>query len=159
MQEPNIIQWLAEAKADPDAHLCGMYLTHNGVVRSVPKRTARQGVEGLSPVAYVDFSWDAAKLDAAVAEARTWPGVHYVRVWLAEGRVAVGESLMYVLIGADIRPNCVAALEKLVGYIKDQVVVEAEVPVDEAAAEDAAEATAAAPADAAASAPAGCPEA
>ena len=130
MREPNVAEWLEEAKRDPEAPLCGMYLTHNGVVRSVPKRTARQGIEGLPPVEAVDFSWDKALLDAAVADAKTWPGVHYVRVWLAEGRVPVGGSLMYVLIGADIRPNCIAALEKLVGYIKNEVVVEAEVTAD-----------------------------
>lgn len=127
MTEPNLNEWLADAKADPEAHLCGMYLTHNGVVRSVPKKTAREGVEGLDPVEFVDFSYDPALLEAAIAEAKTWPGVHYVRVWLNEGRVPVGGSLMYVLIGADIRPNCISALEKLVGNIKTNVVGEAEI--------------------------------
>ena len=92
MTEPNLNEWLADAKADPEAHLCGMYLTHNGVVRSVPKKTAREGVEGLDPVEFVDFSYDPALLEAAIAEAKTWPGVHYVRVWLNEGRVPVGGS-------------------------------------------------------------------
>ena len=130
MTEPNIAQWLAEAKAAPEAELCGMYLTHNGVVRATPKAQVRQGVEGLAPISRVDFSWDADILEAAVAEAKTWPGVHYVRVWLNEGPVEVGGSLMYVLIGADIRPNCIAALEKLVGNIKNNIVVEREVPVE-----------------------------
>ncbi len=130
MTEPNIAQWLAEAKTAPEAELCGMYLTHNGVVRATPKAQVRQGVKGLAPVARVDFSWDADMLEAAVAEAKTWPGVHYVRVWLNEGPVEVGGSLMYVLIGADIRPNCIAALEKLVEHIKKDIVVEREVPVE-----------------------------
>ncbi len=127
--EPNLNEWLAEAKASPQANQCGMFLTHNGVVRATPKQQVRGGVEGLDEIAFVDFSWDADLLEQAIAEAKTWPGVYYVKVWLAQGRVAVGGSLMYVLIGADIRPNCVSALEKLVGYIKNEVVVEAEVPV------------------------------
>ena len=48
----------------------------------------------------VEFSCDAEGLAAAEAEALTWPGVYYVRTWLNEGRCSVGDSLMYVLIGA-----------------------------------------------------------
>ena len=126
-QEPSIDQWLAEAKQDPKAAQCGMFLTHNGVVRVTPKKHVREGVEGLGDVAQVEFSYDAAGVDAAVAEALTWPGVYYVRVWLNEGVLEVGESIMYVLIGADIRPNCIDALQKLVGKIKNDLVVEKEI--------------------------------
>ncbi|NGM18222.1 molybdenum cofactor biosynthesis protein MoaE [Xiamenia xianingshaonis] len=127
LTEPSIDQWLAEAKLDPAAAQCGMYLTHNGVVRITPKAQVREGVEGLGDVARVDFSYDREGLDAAVAEALTWPGVYYVRVWLNEGELSVGDSIMYVLIGADIRPNCVDALQRLVGKIKNDLVVEKEI--------------------------------
>lgn len=126
-EHPSIDQWLAEAKADPSAAQCGMYLTHNGVVRVTPKRQVREGIEGLGEVSQVDFSYDAAGVDAAVAEVLTWPGVYYVRVWLNEGVLKVGDSIMYVLIGADIRPHCVDALQKLVGKIKNDLVVEREI--------------------------------
>ena len=126
-EHPSIDQWLAEAKADPSAAQCGMYLTHNGVVRVTPKRQVREGAEGLGEVSQVDFSYDAAGVDAAVAEVLTWPGVYYVRVWLNEGVLKVGDSIMYVLIGADIRPHCVDALQKLVGKIKNDLVVEREI--------------------------------
>lgn len=125
--EPSIDQWLAEAKASPEAQLCGMFLVHNGVVRATPKREVREGVEGLGRVAQIEFSFDEAGVEAAVAEALAWPGVHYVRVWLNEGLLEVGDSLMYVLVGADIRPRCIEALEKLVGKIKDELVVEREI--------------------------------
>ena len=80
--EPSVDQWLREAKADPAAVQCGMFLTHNGVVRITPKAQVREGVEGLGEV---------------------------------------------VLIGADIRPNCIDALQKLVGHIKNELVVEKEI--------------------------------
>mgnify|MGYP002230177037 CR=1 FL=1 len=35
--EPSVDQWLREAKADPAAAQCGMFLTHNGVVRITPR--------------------------------------------------------------------------------------------------------------------------
>ena len=113
--EPSMDEWLKEAKQDPKAAQCGMFLTHNGVVRITPKAQVREGVEGLGDVAQVDFSYDAEGLEQAVKEALTWPGVYYVRVWLNEGVLNVGDSLMYVLIGADIRPNCIDALQKLPG--------------------------------------------
>lgn len=125
--EPSIDQWLAEAKQDPQAAQCGMYLTHNGVVRATPKAQVREGVEGLPSVEQIEFSYDAEGLEKAIEEAKTWPGVYYVRVWLNEGVCNVGDSLMYVLIGADIRPNCIDALQKLVGNIKNNLVVEKEI--------------------------------
>ena len=48
-QEPSIDQWLAEAKQDPNAAQCGMYLTHNGIVRITPKKQVREG-----PLLYQD---------------------------------------------------------------------------------------------------------
>ena len=124
--EPSMDQWLAEAKASKNADKCGMFLTHNGIVRSTAKAQVRQGEE-MPTVAQVDFSYDAAGVEAAVAEALTWDGVYYVKVWLNEGALEVGESIMYVLIGADIRPRCIDALQNLVGKIKNELVVEKEI--------------------------------
>lgn len=127
VQEPSIDQWLKEAKQDPKAEQCGMFLAHNGIVRITPKKLVREGVEGLGDVAQVEFSYDADGVAAAEKEALTWPGVYYVRTWLNEGVLNVGDSIMYVLIGADIRPNCIDALQKLVGKIKTDLVVEKEI--------------------------------
>lgn len=124
--EPSMDQWLKEAKQSENADQCGMFLVHNGVVRVTPKKEVREGVQGIGDVSQIEFSYDAAGVDAAVEEALTWPGVYYVRVWLNEGVLSVGESIMYVMIGADIRPNCIDALQKLVGHIKNELVVEKE---------------------------------
>ena len=128
--EPSLDAWLADAKASPNADQCGMFLTHNGVVRQTAKARVRQGDQTVADVEAVKFSYDEEGLKAAVAEALTWDGVYYVRVWLNEGTMAVGDSLMYVLIGADIRPRCIDALQNLVGKIKNDLVVEEEVYVN-----------------------------
>jgi molybdopterin synthase catalytic subunit len=125
--EPSMDEWLREAKASENAAQCGMFVTHNGVVRITPKRQVREGVQGLGEVAAVDFSYDAEGVQKAIDEALTWDGIYYVRVWLNEGLCHVGDSLMYVLIGGDIRPHCIDALQKLVGKIKNELVVEKEV--------------------------------
>ena len=124
--QPSMDQWLAEAKASENADKCGMFLVHNGIVRATAKAQVRQGEE-MPAVDQVEFSYDAAGVEAAVAEALTWDGVHYVKVWLNEGALSVGESIMYVLIGADIRPRCIDALQRLVGHIKNDLVVEREI--------------------------------
>ena len=124
--EPSMDQWLKEAKQDPAAAQCGMFLAHNGVVRITPKAQVREGVEGLGEVAQVDFSYDAAGLEAAIADAKTWPGVYYVRVWLNRGHLNVGDDIMLVLVGGDIRPHVIDALQALVGEIKTHCVVEKE---------------------------------
>lgn len=125
--EPNMNEWLAEAKASKDAAQCGMFLTHNGVVRVTPKARVREGVTGLGDIAQVEFSYDEAGLAAAVEEALTWEGIYFVKVWLNEGVCAVGDSLMYVMIGGDIRPHVIDALQNLVGKIKTELVVEREI--------------------------------
>jgi molybdopterin synthase catalytic subunit len=125
--EPSIDQWLKEVKATPEADKCGMFLTHNGVVRITPKKQVREGVEGLGDVVAVEFSYDEEGVKQAINEALTWPGVYSVRVWLNEGTLHLGDSIMYVLIGADIRPRCIDALQNLVGKIKTELVVETEI--------------------------------
>ena len=130
VDEPSLDAWLADAKASENADQCGMFLTHNGVVRQTAKARVRQGDQTVADVEAVKFSYDEEGLKAAVAEALTWDGVYYVRVWLNEGTMEVGDSLMYVLIGADIRPRCIDALQNLVGKIKNDLVVEEEVYVN-----------------------------
>lgn len=126
-QEPNMNEWLAEAKASENAAQCGMFLTHNGVVRESPKAQVREGVEGLGRVVQVEFSYDEAGLEAAVQEALGWEGIYFVKVWLNEGVCEVGDSLMYVMVGGDIRPRVIDALQNLVGKIKTELVVEKEI--------------------------------
>ena len=123
---PSLDEWLREAKADPSAEQCGMYLTHNGTVRRSAKRRVRAGDTSAPDVTGMEFSYDAAKVDAAVAETKKMDGIHYVRVWLNEGTLAVGDDIMFVLIGGDIRPHVVDALQFLVGKIKNECVTELE---------------------------------
>lgn len=127
---PSIDAWLREAKADPGFRNCGMYLIHNGTVRETPKAEAR-GVEtdGVRPgrkVGGMVFGYDENKVAAAIEEARRLPGIGYVRVWLNEGELRVGDDIMLVLIGGDIRPRVIDALQQLVGTIKNECVSEVE---------------------------------
>ncbi len=125
-QAPSIDQWMKEAKADPSAKQCGMYLVHNGTVRETAKAKVRSGEENTKPVTGMFFQADAEKLEAAVRAARQMEGIYYVRVWLNEGELKPGDDIMLVLVGGDIRPRVIDALQTLVGTIKNECVVEKE---------------------------------
>jgi len=123
---PSMDAWLKEAKQDPSAEKIGMYLVHNGTVRKSPKAQVREGVQNLSQVEGMYFSYDEEKVNAAVREALQLEGIYYIRTWLNEGELNVGDDIMYVLIGGDIRPRVVDALQFLVEKIKTECVVETE---------------------------------
>ena len=126
MKKPSLDLWLTEAKVHPHADKVGMYLTHNGVVRSTARVQARYG-QTAEPVKGMVFHWDEQAVSQAVAATEKLEGVHYVRVWLNEGNLAVGDDIMQVLVGGDIRSRTVAALEYLVARLKNQCVTETEV--------------------------------
>ena len=126
-ESPSMDAWLAEAKAHESADKVGMYLTHNGIVRRSAKAKVRLGEENTKNVAGMLFSYDQAKVDAAVEETYGLEGIYYVKVWLNEGELRVGDDIMYVLIGGDIRPHVVDALQFLVGKLKNECVKEKEI--------------------------------
>lgn len=115
---PSLDSWLAEIKQGPDAGRVGMYLAHNGVVRA----TARDG----SPVTGMNLTYDDARLQDVLTQVRAMPGVVAVRAWVNQGVLAVGDDIMLVLVGGDIRENVFAALQELVRLIKTEVVKELE---------------------------------
>lgn len=125
-KSPSMDQWLKEAKAHESAPNIGMYLTHNGVVRKTARANVRLGEKETAEVTGMLFSYDWEKLETIIRDCRKLEGIYYIRVWLNEGRLRVGDDLMYVLIGGDIRPHVTAALNELVGRIKTECVTERE---------------------------------
>lgn len=124
---PSIDQWLQEAKTHESAPLCGMYLTHNGTVRQSAKAKVRYGEENTREVTGMVFSYDEEKVNAVIADTYKMEGIYYIKVWLNEGQLKMGDDIMYVLIGGDIRPRVVDALQYLVSRIKNECVKEEEI--------------------------------
>ena len=112
---PSPDQWLKEAKADPKAAECGMFLIHNGVVRQTARALVREGNDNAPKVIGMNFSYDAQKVDAAIQRVLAMPGIFLARVWLNEGQLEIGDESMLVLVGGGIRSHVVDALQKLVG--------------------------------------------
>lgn len=124
---PSMDEWLREAKTDEKAAKCGMFLVHNGVVRESAKAQVRAGQTDTLPVTGMNFSYDAAKVNAAIARTLEMPGIFLVKVWLNEGHLTVEDDIMFVLVGGDIRPHVIDALQALVGEIKNNCVTEEEI--------------------------------
>ncbi len=78
-------------------------------------------------VAGMIFSYDKEKALATIKETYDLDGIYYVKVWMAKGELKVGDDIMYVLIGGDIRPRVVDALQFLVGKLKNECVEEREI--------------------------------
>lgn len=125
---PSMDEWLKEAKKSENADKIGMYLSHNGVVRKDAKAKVRHGEMDAAPVKGMFFSYDEEKVQALIEKTYELDGIYYVKVWLNEGELQVGDDIMYVLIGGDIRPRVIDALQFLVGGIKNTCVNEIEVP-------------------------------
>ena len=123
---PSMDAWLKEAKAHESAPKIGMYLVHNGTVRQSAKAKVRYGEENTKDVTGMVFSYDPQKVDAVIADAYKLEGIYYIKVWLNEGQLSLGDDIMYVLIGGDIRPRVVDALNYIVGRIKNECVTETE---------------------------------
>ncbi len=123
---PSMDAWIKEAKEDKSAPECGMYLFHNGIVRQSARAKVRQGDISASDVKGMLFSYDKEKVEEAVENTQNMPGIGYVRVWLNEGQLEVGDDIMLVLVGGDIRPHVVDALQSLVGELKNHCVKEEE---------------------------------
>jgi molybdopterin synthase catalytic subunit len=91
------------------------------------QRIFRLGEAEARSVIGMRFSYDAEKVAAAVRETEALEGIFHVRVWLGEGELKLGDDIMLVLIGGDIRPHVVDALQFLVGRIKSECVREEEI--------------------------------
>ena len=123
---PSLDLWLQEARQHESAPKIGMYLTHVGVVRQSARAAVRDGATDTKPVTGMVFSYDREKVEEVLAAAYALEGIHYIRLWLNEGELRVGDDIMRVLIGGDIRPHVIDGLQYLVGRIKDECVSERE---------------------------------
>ena len=126
MQKPSLDSWLKEAKEAAGCDSNGMYLIHNGVVRSTSKASV-SGSGPSDPVVSMEFSYSDESVAGAIKNASAMEGITCVKVWLNSGTLKVGDDLMFVLVGGDTRPHVFSALQALVSELKTQCVTEREI--------------------------------
>lgn len=119
---PSIDDWLREGKASSVGDDCGMFLIHNAVVRESSKSKVRYGEDDKRAIKGMEFHFDLDKARKGIEETYKLSGVYYVKVWLNEGVLNIGDDIMFVMVGGDIRPRVIGALEFLIGFLKEECV-------------------------------------
>lgn len=110
----NVQEMINRLKAHSDYHKAGMILCHNGVVRA----TSREGEE----VTGLKVSVNHERLKEIVDFQRNRPGIVDVIVEIAEEEeLQVGEDVMYIVVGGDIRDNVIAVLTETLNQVKTEV--------------------------------------
>lgn len=123
---PSVDSWIAEARKSPEASGIGVFLSHHGIVRISSRKEAREGIP-TAPVAAMLLTPDFEKVAEAEKKAGMMEGVRYLRLWVNEGRLLVGDDIMKVLVGADTRPHAEKALLTLVETLKKECIHEEEI--------------------------------
>lgn len=100
-------------KNNPEYEKVGMILCHNGVVRGYSKDGRK--VKGLK------VKLDKTKLINLINRIKNKPGIIDVLVDIREGKLKIGEDIMFVVIAGDIRENVFPALKEAVNSIKSDI--------------------------------------
>ena len=97
-------------KEHPDYPKMGMIVSHLGVVR-------RHSLHGMV-VTGIEVTFDENAIDKILCETEEMPGIIQAVVETAEGRLRVGDEIMAVVVGGDIREHVFPALIAVVNRIK-----------------------------------------
>jgi molybdopterin synthase catalytic subunit len=119
----NIQRLIDRMKAHPEADKIGMILCHNGIVRG----TSRDGrvVSGLV------VSVDEERLASVLETHRRMPGIVDIQVEIIADRpLSVGDDVMAIVVGGDIRENVIAALSDTLNTIKAEVTAKKQFFID-----------------------------
>jgi molybdopterin synthase catalytic subunit len=101
-------------KAHPEYEKMGMIASHLGVVRG----TSRDG----QTVSGIEVVYDHDAVKRIVADAKKFPGIVEISVDTHEGHLKVGDDILAVVVGGDIREHVFPALIETVNRIKKEAV-------------------------------------
>ena len=108
----NIEQLLKTVKEHPHSAKMGMIASHLGLVRE----TSLKG----DPVTGIHVRFDRDVIETIIRDTKEMPGIIEVLVETREGRLDVGDEIMAVVVGGDIRDHVFPALIATVDRIKKE---------------------------------------
>ncbi len=114
-----IEQWISEIKKTVPPEELGMILVHQGVVRATSKKG--EAVKGMT------LTYDQPGLDQATARFKQREGIADIRVWINEGKLAVGDDIMKVCVAGRFRTDILPVFQELLTLIKGEIVREEEI--------------------------------
>lgn len=110
---------LEQIRKHPDFNRVGMIASHLGIVRG----HSRDGRK----VKTVEVSYDMDSLDDIIKDIKEMPGIVEALIEVKSGILNVGDEVMHLAVGGDIRENVFPALIKGVDMIKNKAVKKKEV--------------------------------
>lgn len=108
----NVQEMISRLRERPDSGKMGMIASHLGIVRETSLRGEH--------VKYIEVTYSAGKLEEIIADISSLPGVFGVLVETASGRLSVGDPVLAVVVGGDVRERVFPALVKAVDRIKTE---------------------------------------
>lgn len=108
--EMDIKGMIEKIRNSPDSHRIGMIASHLGIVRG----SSRNGRE----VKSVDVRYNMDAVERIRQEIKKMPGIVEVLVETKDGQLGVGDEILLLVVGGDIRENVFKALMEAVNQIK-----------------------------------------
>lgn len=108
----DINKMIETLKTHPECEKMGMIASHLGVVRG----TSRNG----QTVSGIEVSYDHDAVKRIVDDAKRLPGIVEVLVDTNEGHLKVGDEILAVAVGGDIREHVFPALIETVNRLKKE---------------------------------------
>jgi molybdopterin synthase catalytic subunit len=115
---------LEKIKMHPDADKIGMIASHLGIVRG----HSRDGRK----VTAVEVNYDMNALGKIIQNIKKMPGIVEALVEVKSGLLTVGDEVLFLAVGGDIRENVFPALIKGVDMIKKDAARKKEIFEDDA---------------------------
>ncbi len=98
--------------------MLGMILTHTGVVRG----TAKDGKQ----IRSMRLSYNKELLKHAIDTFKQRAGIAGVKVWVNEGDLQIGDTIMKVCVAGRFRTDVLPVFQDLISLIKTEIVQEKE---------------------------------
>lgn len=114
----DIQKMISKLMKHKDSRKMGMIASHLGIVRE----TSRAG----EYIRDIDVTYDSDKLKEIIDDVSNLPGIVDVAVETASGKLQIGDPVMAVVVGGDIREHVFPALIKAVERIKAEACVKNE---------------------------------
>lgn len=106
----NLNKMTEALRGRPDSDRIGMIASHLGLVRG----SSRDGRK----ITSIDVRYDRDRLNQIVEEMRASPGIVDIQVDIREGRLEIGDEILAVVVGGDIREHVFETLIRTVNRIK-----------------------------------------
>ena len=111
-------EWIINVKSQANPEELGMILIHNGVVRATSKNG--KSIKGMH------LTYNKKNLNNLVDDYIKREGIITIKVWINEGKLKVGEDIMYILVAGKFRKYVLPVLDELVSRIKNEILSENE---------------------------------